>query len=125
MFRFVLLVFLPLGAVSLAFADSTGEMLSSCKKVAEGKVENGQAVFQPDFDTGKCWGAFASLQVVTNIIVPPGKQPTFGICGPKGSTRTQDIAIFIEYAQRNPQRLHENFVFVALDALRLAFPCHK
>jgi hypothetical protein len=115
-----------LSAMALpTLAESTEEMLSSCRRVAEGKVGNGDVTFQPDFETGMCWGAFAALQKVTNIALAPGKQPALGVCGPKDSTRTQDIAIFIDFVRRNPQRLHEDFVLVAYDALRAAFPCHK
>ena len=111
---------------SPAGAESTEEMLSACRKVAVAEIIDGGKVGVPtDFDSGSCWGAFAALQKIVNLVDSRAvtTMPIFHICSPPNSTRTQLVSIFVEYARRHPERLHEDFVFVAFDALRSAFPC--
>jgi hypothetical protein len=117
---FVLLSCLTIG---VAHSESTEEMLSACKALSEPTIAEHQVALPQNFETGQCWGAFATLRRVLNMAVPPSKQPVFGVCAPKDSNRTQHIAIFIEFARRNPQRLHEDFVLVAMEAMHGAFPC--
>jgi hypothetical protein len=109
---------------SPAFGETAEEMASACRIVAAAKVVDGQVALPQDFDSGVCWGAFATLEKAVSVIV--GSQsnvPTFGACTPETSTRTQLIAIFVEYTRRHPERLHESFFNIAIDSLRTAFPC--
>lgn len=110
-------------AVLPLLSQSTSEMLSSCKAVSEATIKEGSIQFTENFDTGTCWGAFGALHIVSGLygtrrrpLLPMG-------CAPESSTRSQFIAIFVEYSRKNPQRLHENFAIVAIDALRESFPC--
>lgn len=105
-----------------AFAESTAEMMSSCTELADANITGDKITFRQNFPSGLCWGAFGSLQRVI-VEAHPGGQPIFRVCAPANSTRSQLIAVFVEYARRNPQRLHEDFLDVALEALRGAFPC--
>jgi len=105
-----------------AFAESMEEMLTSCKLLAEAKVEGGEVSFPRDYPSGMCWGAFSTLQRVI-VMVDNNMRPYFHVCAPKNSTRSQLIAVFVEYSRRNPQRLHEDFFIVAIEALSGAFPC--
>lgn len=100
-----------------AHAESTGEMLSSCRELADAKVTGDKITMRRDYSTGLCWGAFGSLRAAVRA------RSFFRICAPANSTRSQLIAVFVEYAKRSPQRLHEDFLDVALEALRGAFPC--
>jgi hypothetical protein len=52
-------------------------------------------------------------------------KPMFFVCLPSDHTRSQMIAIFVQYAEKHPARNHEDFPWVAFDAAREAFPCHK
>jgi len=110
---------------SVASAQTAEEMVSACGQVSGAKITNGTVMLPRDFDTGFCWGAFASFQQLGNLVILPATEPLLGFCAPKSSTRTQLIAIFMDYARRNPKRLNENFETVALGALRQAFPCHS
>ena len=49
---------------SSAFAETTEEMLSECKSVAEAEVTEGNVHLPEDFSSGACWGAFAAVQSV-------------------------------------------------------------
>jgi hypothetical protein len=100
-------------------------MLSSCKVLAgDVRLLGDNKIWMPtDFESGKCWGAFATLQAAIVRIVGESKTPVFGVCSPENSTRTQLISIFVEYAKKNPRFLNEDFFTVAIRALREAFPC--
>lgn len=121
MFRFILLILLVLCAHGVS-AESTQDMVGSCQLLSETRVDQGRVQLPQDFSSGKCWGAFAVVQKVINAI-DTDKRPIFGVCAPKESTRTQLIAVFVEYARRNPSRYHEDFFAVALASLQAAFPC--
>jgi hypothetical protein len=118
----VALLIVILCTAAPAFAESTAEMVSSCKELADANVRGDTVAIPQDFPSGLCWGAFSSLQRVI-VRAYPGGQPIFRVCAPPKSTRSQLITVFVEYARRNPQRLHEDFLDVALEALRGAFPC--
>ena len=109
---------------SSAFAESAEELLSACRPVTKAPVSGDSVQFEQTYDTGFCWGAFSAVQK-SIILVDNRKQPLYGVCPPPTSTRTQTIAIFIQYAETHPQRLHEHYLFVVVDALREAFPCPK
>ena len=118
----LLLIFAPLLA-PIALAESAEEILTSCRPIADAKVQGTTADFEQNFETGQCWGAFGVLQKVSRF-VNDKNQPILRIgCAPATSTRTQFVAIFLEFARKNPQLLNEDFTSVAMAALRDAFPC--
>ena len=109
---------------SPAFAETAQEMLLACRPIAKANLPGSKGkVTGPDtFAAGKCWGAFTVIQngierVDDRILF------VYNICPPAGTNRTQLIAMFVDYAEKNPQRLQEEFFDVFLDALRKAFPC--
>jgi hypothetical protein len=106
-----------------ARAESTEEMLSSCRSVAEAKVVNGSIDLPQDFATGACWGAFSTVQSAIFLALGKDKTLALHVCAPLNVSRTQLIALFVDYARRNPKRLNEEFFYVTLDALWAAFPC--
>ncbi len=108
---------------SSAFADSTHEMLSACRPVARAEVSGDEVKLPSNFGSGECWGAFTVLQKVIYSVDAESLRPIFSICAPAASTRSQLITVFVQYAERHPQRLHEDFFVVGLDSLRMAFPC--
>ncbi len=105
-----------------AFAETTEEMLSSCRPLAKVEVSGGIAKFPENFETGMCWGAFS---IVQTIIVARSENNSliFGVCVPEETKRTQLISVFMSYAESKPKRLHEDFFPVVLDGLRESFPC--
>jgi len=112
-------------AANMAHAQTAEEMVSYCKPVSEASIQDDVVNFPRTFETGECWGAFGTLQDAVRATLSEGKNatPTLLVCAPPESTRTQFVAIFMEYAKKNPQRLHESFFFVAFSALHEAFPC--
>lgn len=118
----LLLAVLLIFYLSPAFAESTQEMLSACRSIAKAKVSADNVNLPQDFSTGECWGAFIVVQKVI-VLIDETNIPIHRVCAPANSTRAQLISIFVDYAEKNPQRLHEDFFYVAIDSLRMAFPC--
>jgi hypothetical protein len=46
-------------------------------------------------------------------------------CPPKGSTGGQAVRVVIKYIDSRPERLHEDFLDLAAEALRTAWPCRN
>ena len=111
---------------SSAFGESAQEMLAACRPIARANISGDKGkVRGPDtFAAGKCWGAFTVIQ---NAIerVDDSMLLIYNICPPADSTRTKLISMFVDYAEKNPQRLQEDFFDVFIDALRKAFPCRR
>jgi hypothetical protein len=105
--------------------DTAQHMLAYCKPIANAKVVRGDRIqFPSSFDTGRCWGAFEVLQFMLRAQIVGEKRPViFWICIPSESNLSQLVTIFVRYVEKHPERLHEDFPRVALDALEEAFPC--
>ena len=106
----------------LASAGSAQELLSGCRSVANADVSGEGIRFQQTYQTGICWGTFGAIQKVI-VHVDVTRRPFYGVCAPPNSTLSQLVAIFVSYAEKNPQRLHEDGFDIALESLRVAFPC--
>ena len=104
-----------------AFGESTEVMLSACRPIAKAEIFEDKVTIPQDFPAGTCWGAFAVLQEIIRH-TDRGRR-VYSICAPANSTRSQLIAVFVDYTGKNPQRLHEDFFNVAVDSLRVSFPC--
>jgi hypothetical protein len=98
-------------------------MLSACRPVAQAQIVGENIEMPPGAGPAMCWGFFIGLQKVINLIPAQGQQPFLSVCAPEKSNRAQLIAIFVRYAEQNPQRHHEDVFWVAVDSLRAAFPC--
>jgi len=93
------------------------EMASYCKPVAEAsRVGEGKLYLDHTWETGQCWGFFSAVQQAVRTGV-------LGVCVPPESTLVQMVLIFRRYVEVNPSVGHENAFFVALRALKEAFPC--
>jgi hypothetical protein len=105
-------------------AETTEEMVSSCKAISTtGQVVHGHVSLPQDFDSGVCWGAFATIQTVVAFVDPITLKHFFPVCVPAGSTRTQLIQIFLVYAEAHPEEYQKDYFVVALTSMSKAFPC--
>jgi hypothetical protein len=50
---------------------------------------------------------------------------TTDFCQPKGVTTNQAIAVVVKYIEARPERMHEDFRMLALEALITAWPCKR
>ena len=64
------------------------------------------------YKQGQCSGAIGAL-----VATDPD------ICPPEGAEVQQAARIAVQYIDSQPARLHENFLGLARDALRAAWPC--
>jgi hypothetical protein len=104
-----------------AWGETAGELYSACKPIAEAKMSDKGILLRKDFETGLCWGAFASLQQVGRWYDSAG--PVMGVCVPAESTRSELIAVFVNYVQNHPEHRHDDFVDVAISAFHGVYPC--
>jgi hypothetical protein len=108
--------------IAPASAETALEVQSWCTQVASAPIKtNGYISIEPTFEGGFCWGAFAAIQGLNDNVSVNNKSI---ICAPDSSTRAQIIRIFMKYCEQHPERMHEDFVVVALTAISMAFRCH-
>jgi hypothetical protein len=120
----LLLSLFILGPSSIVFAESAEDMLPGCRIVATASTTDQRVAFAGTA-APECWGAFAVIQKVLIITALDAVQPFFGACPPAKSTRTELVAILVEYVKRHPERRHDDFFYVARDAIRAVFPCKQ
>ena len=46
-------------------------------------------------------------------------------CQPNGAITGQAVAVVVKYIEARPERMHERFGILALDALQAAWPCKR
>lgn len=118
----------PLVLTGLCFSSGTTmaqsalEMRSWCAPVVSAYMKNGTVKLPQDFDTGYCWGAFRSIQLITGY-VDRDERRILGLCLPPEIKLSQIIMIFSNYVEQHPKEGHKTYESVALDALHSTFPC--
>jgi Rap1a immunity proteins len=75
-------------------------------------VPSCRAFLGPASQQGRCSGIVEGL-------VFAGK----GLCAPKASTTEHAVQIVVQYIEKRPARLDQNFIALAHDALKAAWPC--
>jgi hypothetical protein len=110
-----------------AGAQSALQLQALCRDVANGTPDaEGMVRFHINYETGLCWGAFASLPYLAATTLSPNeKVPILGFCAPTVTTRLQFVRIFVKYVDEHPEQGQLNFTDAALLALTAAFPCSK
>jgi hypothetical protein len=92
--------------------ESANFMLPACKTFVSGRATLAQA-----YGVGVCFGEFTVLAAVGSAL------PDQAFCLPERVTLGQMAQIVIRDLEKKPERWHENFVSLAIDALHRAFPC--
>ena len=70
--------------------------------------------FQSDVCTGTIGGLARAI-----LFLPPDRRS----CPPKGVTRGQIVRVVFASIERRPQRMHEDFRDLAIEAMHEAWPC--
>jgi hypothetical protein len=103
--------------------QSALEIYHGCKLVADSPMSNDRLFIPPDIDAAFCLGAFTAIIGLSGIS-SGGSAPNFlHFCPPPAASGVQYIRIFLKYVDDHPDKGHEIFPFVALNALLQAFPC--
>jgi hypothetical protein len=102
-------IVLPGGAAFAEDRQSANYMMAGCRGILLDHVPP-----KLYFDTPYCAGVIDGLGWADS-----------GICPPAGATSGQAVRVVVKYIDDRPERLHEKFYTLALEALRAAFPCKK
>jgi hypothetical protein len=85
-------------------------------------VVEGRGTYPPTLSSalhqGVCVGTVVGLSFTAELL-PPGIRS----CPPKGVTDGQMVRVALAYIERRPQRMHEDFRQLAIEALHEAWPC--
>jgi hypothetical protein len=110
MTRYAVAILLALTMPASAEDTTTAnQMLPGCKGLLDDRMTSGVSVYQQ----GRCGGYVASL------VYGVGEQE---FCSPKGVSIGQAVAVVIK---ARPERMHEQFGDLALEALKAAWPCKR
>ncbi len=104
-------VLLPAVASAQVNPDSATWAMPGCR-AAIYKADTRMMTVDESFLAGACHGMVRGL-----LSADPG------ICAPNGSTQGQAVRVVVQYIDARPARQHENFVDLATEALRSAWPC--
>src|SRR5262245_24460595 len=104
-------------STSAASADenpySANSMLPACMAVLAISSGNPAAGIDP-VEMGRCIGMIEGVALLANYGV---------FCPPAGATIKQRIQVIIAYIEARPQRMHEDFGVLAVEAMQKAWPC--
>jgi hypothetical protein len=112
------LLFLALsGAVAQANDSRSGtSYLSGCRLVAEANTKS--LNIESTLEVGRCIGAISSLLYVGSSLSEPIR-----FCPPSGVSINQAARVIMKFLDAKPEKLHEDFRGLAIEALRGAWPC--
>ena len=89
--------------------NSANYFMSGCKGFLDASTPTVNAVNQ-----GLCAGFIAGIGYAAA-----------SVCVPQGVTNNQAVAVVIKYIEARPERMHELFGDLALEALEDAWPCKR
>ena len=112
MWAFALAGVLGVGTTATATAD---ESLGSANRVMSGC--RAFLAEQDSIHSGFCAGLVVGVE---NVAALNGL-----VCPPAGSNLNQMTRIVVQYIDSRPARMHERFAYLALEALKAAWPCQK
>jgi Rap1a immunity proteins len=102
-------------AVAEPDQDSANFMMPACRAVVD-LSSNGAPKGDP-YIMGACAGTINGLSMMGVVF--------HLICLPNGVTSRQAIAVVVQYIDKRPARMHEDFKILATEALVEAWPCKK
>jgi hypothetical protein len=111
---------LVVGTSALAQEDksSANYMLPYCRAAANNQPPalTSDAIMQ-----GMCVGIVDAIDFVLSEFPPDEKE--FSSCPPTDVTLKQALEAVIKYIDARPERMHENFKTLAIEAIHDAWPC--
>jgi hypothetical protein len=87
--------------------------LQGCQKYIQQESDISSA-----YNRGRCDGTLLGLGYFIKEL-PPDRSS----CPPQGATTRQVIRVVVAYIERRPQRMHEDFRNLAVEAMHEAWPC--
>ena len=105
---------LALLAQGIALAQSPD--MRSANTVMRGCRDNSKDDVPAIFLSGYCAGIVRAMFQFSSRL---------GFCVPDGAEAGQAQRVVVAYIDQRPERMHETFDFLALEALRRAWPCRR
>jgi hypothetical protein len=111
-FTFISILSVTMRDMAVAEQDmqSANYWLPFCRHVAAGNGDQGDA-----FINGGCAGIIAGLMYLGRSV---------GVCAPESASPEQAARVVVKYLDQNPARTNENFKYLAIEAMRDAWPCN-
>jgi hypothetical protein len=110
-------LFLPLNvAAQNADVSSGNYFLRPCRAYLASRPTTNDLL--EAYDQGVCTGAIKAVFHLGRHLAPDRR-----FCPPRGATEGQAARVTLGYIEARPDRLHEEFVFLAIEALHKAWPC--
>lgn len=95
-----------------AAARSGNDLIGAC----HGVFENDKPSAREALNQGVCMGTVFTLMQLAEAI---------SVCPPPSSTNYQGVRVVLKFIDDKPERLNDEFVALAIDALRKAWPCAR
>jgi Ssp1 endopeptidase immunity protein Rap1a len=95
---------------------SANDMVPKCKKFLAPR--EGEDTLATAWGQGVCVATIDSLMQVAPMFPPHLRS-----CPPKEVTIGQSVRVVLAYIERRPQRMHENFRGLTVEAIHEAWPC--
>jgi Rap1a immunity proteins len=92
-----------------ALAESANLRMPGCRSFAKQGMDSRQI-----FAAGVCSG-------IVEALISVG--PALEICKPSGANYGQSTQVIVQYIDQRSARMHEEFIVLAIEALRAAWPC--
>ena len=96
--------------VSAEVTDSANFLLPGCKALSRERESTPE------------WRRILCLAYIQGLVSGVGGKET---CPPKEVTGDQVVAVVVKYIEARPERMHEQFGKLALEALEEAWPCKR
>jgi len=117
-----LVICLVLGCNISARAQSSGnDNLRGCEDVVASMQGRGSTHLDVIYRNGLCSGAVGSLMQI-GLLLPA---PQFRFCAPDNATNGQAVRVVTAYLEAHPESLNQEFTWLAIAAMRNAWPCQQ
>jgi hypothetical protein len=110
--------------LSLVGTASAGEDSHSANAImpgCRGFLSNSDVTPVEAYEQGYCAGILEGLGYEAELSERVFKQAVF--CVPEHVTREQELRVIVTYIDKHPEKMHQHFAFLAIMALRDAWPC--
>jgi hypothetical protein len=103
------------GAEAQTDTESANHLLPGCQMYLRE-----QGVVRSPFEVAMCLGLIDGLTFVTETFAR-FLPASISSCPPRGVTKQQQVRVVVAYIERRPERMHEPFKILALQALHEAW----
>ena len=112
---------LPVTGHAQPSPTSANQVMQGCRAFLAWKWDRAESR-DDTFLSGACVGIVSALGAAATDSELSIKGTT-GVCVPEGVTMGQQVRVVVTYIDARPNRLHENFYVLTMEALRDAWPC--